>query len=198
MYPTDAGSGPLEPIVGFAKARPESAPEPEMEQAGTGLTALMLARYLVGRVLAARVSATLWIIGGLVLVLAVLLWFAGPHWLAVVVGLLGLIVLGVRALVMLILRKVMAVGRLGQAEARITALVRDTGGDLRRELRRIGLPGSVFGMPLLLLRIVGKRRGQTFERMRHFDVANVVPRSRRAELEFIVRNDVLHLSRRRS
>ena len=192
--PSDYGSVPRPPVVNVTKA----SPQPEVQQAGTGVTALMLARYLVGRAVAAQVSVTLWALGGILLVLGVLVWFfVGPHWFAILMALFGLIVLGVRALVMLVLRKVMAVGRLGEAEGRIAGLVHDTGGDLRRELRRIGLPGSVVGMPLLALRIMGRRRAQTFERMRRFDVANVVPRSRRAELEFIVRNDVLHQSRRR-
>lgn len=182
----------VEPVVSFAKPVPES----DVRRPGTGVTALMLARYLVGRAVAARVSATLWIVGAVVLLGAVGLWFAAPHWLGVVVGLFGLAVLGLRAMVMLILGKIMAVGRLGASEARITKLVRDTGGDLRRELRRIGLPGSTFGMPLLVVRLMGRRRAQTFERMRRFDVGNVVPAARRAELEFIVRNDVLRRGRR--
>lgn len=187
----------VKPSVGAESAgTPEL--EPEIDRPGTGRTALMLARYLVGRALAARVSMTLWLLAGVLLVGAVALWIVDVHWLAVVVAVLALIVVGVRALVMLALRKVMAVGRLGAAEARITELVHDTGGDLRRELRRIGLPGSVLGMPLLVLRILGRRRRDTFERMRQFDVANVVPRARRAELEFIVRTDVLHLGPRTS
>ncbi len=175
-----------------------AAGEPVIEQSGTGATALMLARYLVGRALAARLSLALWLVAGIIFVGAVALWIVDAHWVAVVFALLGLIVLGVRALVMLVLRKVMAVGRLGSAEARITELVRDTGGDLRRELRRIGLPGSVLAMPVLLVRILGKHRLQTFERMRRFDVANVVPASRRAELDFLVRNDVLNMGPRRA
>lgn len=173
------------------------AGEPVIEQASTGATALMLARYLVGRALAARLSLALWLVAGIIFLGAIALWIVDAHWVAVVFALLGLVVLGVRALVMLVLRKVMAVGRLGPAEARITELVRDTGGDLRRELRRIELPGSVFAMPVLLVRILGKRRRQTFERMRRFDVSNVVPASRRAELDFLIRNDVLNIGPRR-
>ncbi len=171
--------------------------EPPIEQAGTGATALMLARYLVGRALAARLSLALWLVAGILFAGAVALWIVDAHWVAVVFALLGLFVLGVRALVMFVLRKVMAVGRLGAAEARITELVHDTGGDLRRELRRIGLPGSVLAMPVLLIRILGKRRKQTFQWMRRFDVTNVVPASRRAELDFLVRNDVLNIGSRR-
>lgn len=180
-------------------AAPSSAKaaEPIIEQAGTGATALMLARYLVGRALAARLSLALWLVAGIIFVGAIALWIVDAHWVAVLFGLLGLLVLGVRALVMFVLRKVMAVGRLGSAEARITELVRDTGADLRRELRRIGLPGSVFAMPVLLVRILGKRRKQTFQRLREFDVTNVVPASRRAELDFLVRNDVLNIGPRR-
>jgi signal transduction histidine kinase len=188
---------PAHPVVREPVSFVKATPKPQIDQAGTGVGALMLARYLVGRALAARVSAMLWIAGAVLLAGAVALWIGRFHLLAVLVALLGLIVLGFRALVMLVLRKVMAVGRLGAAEQRITALVRDTGGDLRRELRRIGLPGSVFGMPLLVMRILGRRRAQTFDRMRRFDVTNVVPRSRRAELEFLVREELLHRGARR-
>jgi hypothetical protein len=85
-----------------------------------------------------------------------------------------------------ILRRIMGVGQLGPAEDKVRALVADTQGDLRRELRRIGLPATVFGMPLLMIRLIGRRRAATFARLKQFDVNRVVPRSRQDELHFVV------------
>lgn len=174
----EGGGPPGEPEVGFVDgAHP--------------LAATMLARYLVGRAIAARVSVGLMAIALAILAVAVLVWLIGPHWLAVLIGVVALVVLAFRALVMAVLRRLMAVGRLGAAEDRIQALVADTGGDLSRELRRIGLPGSAVGLPVLVLRLIGRRRGETLRRLQQFDVTRVVPRSRRDELAFVVRNDVL-------
>src|ERR1700712_916789 len=89
--PPSSGGG-AESEVGFGNADP--------------LTAGLLARYLVGRVVAARVSISL-LITALVLVAgAVALWVWGPHWLAVLVGLLALVVVAFRALVVAILRRI--------------------------------------------------------------------------------------------
>ena len=173
-----AGPSGAGPEVGFG-------PQP------TPLTATMLARYLVGRAIASRVSTSLMVIGLAIVAGAVALWVWGPKWLAVLVGLIGLCVLAFRALVMALLRRLMAVGRLGDAEDRIRGLVGDTGSDLRRELKRIGLPSSTLGLPLLVIRLVGRRRKETFAKLTHFDIARVVPRSRMDELNFVVRNDVL-------
>ena len=150
------------------------------------ITAGLLARYLVGRVVAARVSVGLMITALVILAGAVALWLWGPHWLAILVGLVALAVVAFRALVMAILRRVMGVGRLGPVEAKVRALVGDTQGDLRRELRRIGLPATVFGLPFLIFRFVGRRRAETLTRLHEFDVNRVVPRSRQDELRFLV------------
>lgn len=158
------------------------------------ITAGLLARYLVGRVVAARVSVSLMVTALVILAGAVALWVWGPHWLAVLVGLVALAVVAFRALVMAILRRVMGVGRLGPVEEKVRALVGDTQGDLRRELRRIGLPATVFGMPFLLFRFLGRRRAETLTRLHEFDVNRVVPRSRQDELRFLVHN---HLTGRR-
>ncbi|MEP6853716.1 MAG: hypothetical protein ABJA87_13835 [bacterium] len=174
-----AGSGGTNaPQVGFA--------------ASSALSAVMLGRYLVGRAIAVRVSFTLFIAAGLTLAFAALAWFTAPRWIGVLFAVIGVLILLVRAVIMAVLRRLMAVGQLGPAEQRIRALVGDTGSDLRRELRRIGLPGSLFGFPLLLFRLLGRRRAETLRRLRNFDVTRVVPRSRRDELSFVLRNDVLN------
>jgi hypothetical protein len=167
-------------------------PEPAVGQPATSpLTAVMLARYLVGRVIAARVSGSLMIIALALLAAAVVVWIWVSHGLAIFVAIIVLIVLGFRALLMAVLRRLMAVGQLGAAEDKVRAMVADTGGDLRRELRRIGLPGSTLGVPLLVIRLIGRRRRETMAKLSQFDVANVVPRQRLNELQFVVRNDIL-------
>lgn len=166
------GSGRTPPQVGFGTANP--------------ITAGLLARYLVGRVVAARVSAGLLIVALVVAGGAIAVWMWGPRWCAVLLGLFALAVVAFRALVVAILRRIMGVGRLGPVEGKVSGLVADTHGDLRRELRRIGLPATVFGMPLLLVRLLGRRRASTFSRLKAFDVNRVVPRSRQDELHFLV------------
>ena len=162
-----------EPLqVGFASSDP--------------ITLGLLSRYLVGRVVAARVSLSLLIVAVVLLAGALALWEWGPRVLAVLVGLVALIVFAIRTLVVAILRRVMGVGQLGPVEDQLRGLVSDTQGDLRRELRRIGLPATVLGMPLLMVRILGKRRAATFARLQQFDLARVVPRSRQDELHFLV------------
>jgi hypothetical protein len=174
--------------VGPGGERPAgSGAEPEVGFGGTNpLAAGLLARYLVGRVVAARVSISLLITALILLAGAVALWVWGPHWLAILIGLIALAVFAFRALVVAILRRIMGVGQLGPAEDKVRALVADTQGDLRRELRRIGLPATVFGMPLLMIRLIGRRRAATFARLKQFDVNRVVPRSRQDELHFVV------------
>ncbi len=169
--PATSGNG-TSPEVGFGGSDP--------------LTAGLLARYLVGRVVAARVSISLLLTALVLLAGAVALWVWGPHWVAILVGLVALAVLAFRAIVVAILRRIMGVGQLGPAEDKVRALVADTQGDMRRELRRIGLPATVFGMPLLLIRLLGRRRAATFARLKQFDINRVVPRSRQDEFNFVV------------
>jgi hypothetical protein len=177
--------------VGPAGDRPQpgrsGGPQPEIGFSGAdALTSGLLARYLIGRAVAARVSVSLMITALVLVAGAVALWVWGPRWLGVFVGLCALAVFAFRALVVAILRRIMGVGRLGPAEGKVRALVADTNGELRRELRRIGLPSTVLGMPLLMIRLVGRRRAATFTRLRQFDVNRVVPRSRQDELQFLI------------
>jgi hypothetical protein len=59
---------------------------------------------------------------------------------------------------------------------------------VRTELRRIGLPSRRLTMPLLALRLLGRRRSETLRRLGTFDVERVVPESRLDELHLIVYN----------
>ena len=59
------------------------------------------------------------------------------------------------------------------------------------ELRRIGLPGRVWTLPLLAVRLLGRRRrGETLERLRTFELERAVPRSRLDELHLLLRRAV--------
>ena len=57
-----------------------------------------------------------------------------------------------------------------------------------RELRRIGLPGRVWTLPLLAFRLFSSRRRQdTLARLRTFQVERAVPRARLDELHLVLR-----------
>lgn len=147
-----------------------------------------LGRYLVGRAIAEYVSRALLVAALLVLALAGLLFWAGPTWAAVLILLVGLSVLAVRGLLVAVLRRVSGHAYFGPIEKRMRALVGDTGKDVRRELRRIGLPSRVWTLPLLVTRLAGRRRAETAQRLRAFELDRVVPKARLDELHLLVRS----------
>lgn len=154
---------------------------------GSLSTQLALGRYLVGRVIIARVSAGLMVTALVIIAIAVLIWFAGPHWLAILIGLLALPVLIVRALVRWFIGRITDAHIFGPAEDQVRKMIGDTGGDFRRELRRIGVPASIFSFPVLLVRLMRRTSRRTLlERMRGFDLTNVVPPSRVDELQMLI------------
>ncbi|MFN2518625.1 MAG: hypothetical protein ABR604_06205, partial [Jatrophihabitantaceae bacterium] len=96
-----------------------------------------------------------------------------------------------RALLRVVLRRLTAADHVGLIDARLQALVADTRSDVHVELRRIGLPGRPWTLPLLPLRLLGrKRRRKTVARLRSFDVGRVVPKSRVEELHLILRDAI--------
>ena len=97
----------------------------------------------------------------------------------------GLIVLLVRAASLGVLRRLTAVRRHGPAEDRMNALVKETRGDVLRELRRLGLPGRAITLPWLAVRLLGRRRKATLVRLRGFDIDRVVPAARLDELHLL-------------
>jgi hypothetical protein len=100
---------------------------------------------------------------------------------------LAVIVLLVRATLRAILRRLTEADRYGPLETRMRALVADTRGDVRRELRRVGLPSHSITLPLLAVRLMGKRRTATLSRLREFDIDRAVPRARLDELHLLLR-----------
>src|SRR5690242_17574299 len=116
---------------------------------GTSLSQWALARYLVGRALGVSVSNNLLVVALLLVGLAALLqWVVGSTFWAVVVGVVALVVLGMRALIRWALNKLTAADKYGPLEQRLRALVNETRGDILAELRRVGLPGHTWSVPL--------------------------------------------------
>ena len=61
-------------------------------------------------------------------------------------------------------------------------------GDVLRELRRVGLPGHMWTLPLLVVRLIrSARRADTVERLRAFELARVVPKPPLDEMFLLLR-----------
>lgn len=148
----------------------------------------LLGRYLLGRVIGEFVSGALLVVVIALAAFAIAMYFVSPTWLAVLIGLLALAVLVVRVLFAAVLRRFSGAAMFGPVEARMRPLVSDTRADVRRELRRLGLPSRVWTMPLLAWRLRRRRRADTLRRFREFDAARVVPDSRVDELHLLVRS----------
>ncbi|MGI8882429.1 MAG: hypothetical protein ACR2KJ_18360 [Jatrophihabitans sp.] len=175
------------PPSGGAGLPPEE-PEIGAFRRGTGLSRVALGRYLVARAVAQAIDLSMYAIALTLVLISVLIFAFWIKWIAVLLFIAALVVLAFRALFMALLRRL--AGPLGAAEEKIRDLVSDSRGDLRRELKRIGLPGSTFGLPLVAFRLIGRRRAKTLEQMRQFDVARVVPEARLDHLHLIIENDV--------
>jgi hypothetical protein len=147
-----------------------------------------LGRYLVGRAIGEFVSRSLTVFALVVVALAGLVWWLGPHWLSVLIGVLAVTLFLLRSLLGAVLRRVGGAGYFGTAEDRMRRLVAETRGDIRIELRRIGVPSRIWTLPLLVWRLARRtRRAETLQRLRGFDPERVMPRSRLDELHMIVR-----------
>lgn len=157
---------------------------------GSSLSRWALARYLVGRAIAESVGTSMLLAALAVLGLSALIWVAGSVFWSVLVGVVALAVLAMRALLLGLLRRLTAAGQYRPLEDRMRRLVRDTRADVMRELRRIGLPGRTLTLPLLGWRLVGRRRAETFTRLRGFDIERAVPRGRLDELHLLLRSAV--------
>lgn len=158
---------------------------------GSQLSQWALSRYLVGRAIGESVGRSLLIVAGLMLAVAGLIWWAGGVVWAVLIILLALGVLLLRTLMLAILRRLTAAAQYGPLEDRLRALVSDTRGDVLRELRRIGLPGRTWTLPLLGLRLLRRsRRQDTVGRMRMFELDHAVPKSRLDELHLLLQSAV--------
>jgi hypothetical protein len=156
---------------------------------GSAISRIALGRYLVARAVGEAVNRSMLLVGVVLGLLGIACFAFWLKWLGVLIFIAALVVLAFRALFVALLRRL--AGPLGVAEERIRALVADSRGDLCRELKRIGLPGSTLGLPLLGVRLIGRHRTETLARLRQFDVGRVVPASRLDQLHLIIENDVL-------
>lgn len=179
---------PALPEPPFDAAAGVSADDIGQFEQGSPLSRWALARYLVGRAIGESVGNTLLLLAIAVLGLAAACeWGLHATFVAVLVALLGLMVLLVRAALRAVLRRLTAADRYGPLESRLRALVADTRGDVRKELRRVGLPSRAVTLPLLAFRLTGKRRPATMAKLRQFDVDRAVPRARLDELHMLLR-----------
>jgi hypothetical protein len=162
----------------------------EFEQ-GSAFSRWALARYLVGRAVGESVGRSLLVLGLLAVGLAVVAtWVLHSQLLAALLVLLAVALLLLGAAVRALLRRFTAVRAYAPIEDRLRGLVRDTRRDVLRELRRIGLPGRALTLPLLAVRLLGRRRRETTTRLRAFEVERAVPRSRIDELHSELRRAV--------
>jgi hypothetical protein len=156
-------------------------------QQGSALSRWAFARYLVGRAIGESVGRTLLVVALVLLApAAACQWGLHSTFFAVVLAVLALLVLLVRAGVRGLLRRLTEADRYGPVETRLRRLVADTRGDVLRELRRIDLPSHTVTLPLLAVRLIGKRRKTTLSRLREFDIDRAVPKSRLDELHMLL------------
>ena len=169
----------------------ESADDVGTFEPGSPFSRWALARYIVGRVILERVSSSLLIVAGVLLVLAALAeWGLDSLFLAIVLALIAAFVLVLRAVLRAVLSRLMAAKVYGPLEERLAAIVDSGRKDVLAELRRVGLPSRVFTLPLLAFRLIGRRRKATIARMREFDVDRAVSKARRDELHMVLREAV--------
>ena len=156
---------------------------------GSPLSQWALARYLVGRAIGESVSRTLLVVALVLLAAAVAVqWGLHLTLVTVLLVLVLVFVLALRGLLRAVLRRLTAADRYGPIEDRLRELVADTHGDVLRELRRLGLPSHLLTLPLLAARLAGRRRAETFERLRSFDIDRTVPKARLDELHLLLRD----------
>ena len=163
-------------VFGFARSGP-----PDSQAA--------LRQYLIVRALGRSAVNTLQWSAVAILALAVLCWLSGVKVLAVFIGLVALAVLLVRSLLSALGRRLSGANRLGPAEPQVRRLVARTGRGLRRELRRVGLPGVPWAPLLIALRLIRPyRRQQTAQRLARIELNRVVPASQLDELHLLLQS----------
>jgi hypothetical protein len=184
-----SGNGSFRP--GFGE-RPvfDERPVVEVGNIGPGSAAsqAVLRRYLLTRALGSSILHAVQWTGVAILVLAVLSWLGELKLLAVLLGLLALAILAVRGMLSAIARRLSGASRLGPLEPRVAALVAHTRRGLRRELRRVGLPGSPWAPLLIGWRLVRPlRRARTLQALSRIDLTRAVPPSQVDELQLLLR-----------
>jgi len=152
---------------------------------GSAASQAVLRRYLLTRALGSSIVNTVQWTGVTVLLVAVLCWLGGLKVLAVLVAVAALLLFALRRLLNAIQRRLSGASRLGPLEPRVAALVARTRRGLRRELRRVGLPGAPLLIGWRLLRPL--RRVGTVQALSRIDLTAVVPASQVDELQLLLR-----------
>ena len=154
---------------------------------GSDVSQIALRRYLLTRALGSSVVSTLQWTGVAVLVLAVLCWAGGVKWLAVLIGLVALVILGIRSLVAGLGRRLSGADQLGPLEPQVSKMVGRTRRGLRAELHRVGLPHSPWAPLLIAFRLIRPlRRVPTMQALTRIDLTKVVPASQVDELHLLL------------
>lgn len=163
-------------VFGFARSGP-----PDSQAA--------LRQYLIVRALGRSAVNTLQWSALAILALAVLCWLSGVKVLAVFIGLVAVAVLLVRSLLSALGRRLSGANRLGPVEPQVRRLVARTGRGLRRELRRVGLPGVPWAPLLIALRLIRPyRRQKTAQSLARIELNRVVPASQLDELHLLLQS----------
>ncbi len=156
---------------------------------GSPLSQWALARYLVGRALVESLGWALLIVAIALVALAAVLWLGlDARVLPVLLIVIAVGVLLMRWVLLGVVRRLTGFAQYGPLEHRMKALVEDTSSDVLRELRRIGLPGRTWTLPLLGVRFLRRdRRRDTVIRLKSFEVERAVPKARLDELHIVLR-----------
>lgn len=155
---------------------------------GNAASEWVLRQYLLTRALGRSIVRTVHWTGVLTLAVALGIWFADVHWLAVLVGLLALAILCFRVLLSGIQNRLAGAGQFGAASGQVDKMVGVTRRGLRAELRRIGLPSAPWGPTQIAIRLMRRtQRAKTLAALRKFDLTQVVPQSTLDELQLLLR-----------
>jgi hypothetical protein len=188
-WPSRHGGEPQRPVFDEVPISGEH-PVVEVGNIGPGSAAsqAVLRRYLLTRALGSSiVNAVQWT-GVVVLLLAALSWLGGLKLLAVLLFVVAVGIFLVRAVLSAIQRRLSGASRLGPLEPRVASLVTRTRRELRRELRRVGLPGVPWAPMLIAWRLMRPlQRPRTVTALSRIDLTKVVPPSQVDELQILLR-----------
>ncbi|MEO6700772.1 MAG: hypothetical protein ABI140_13545 [Jatrophihabitantaceae bacterium] len=146
-----------------------------------------LRRYLLTRALGRSVIQAVQWSGISILLIAALCWLGGLKVLGILIGLVAIAMLVLRAMLAGIERRLTGSVQLGEVEPRVAKLVSRTGRSLRRELRRVGLPGTPWAPLQIALRLIRPlRRAQTARSLSQINLDQVVPSSQLDELHLLL------------
>lgn len=187
VLPARVRLGETDPPAGDAGGRTVYTGEVGDFRPGSEASRWALARYLVARTVGDGAVRAVLLVAVLCAALTVVLAVVhAPVALTVLVGLVTLgWVVGWR-IARALWRRLTRGPALEPVRDDLERLVGDTRPDVRRELRRVGLPAHPFAAFAFAVRLGGRRRADTVARMRRFDVDRVVPAERVDRLSMLL------------